>query len=564
MKPFDPRLLKYAAQTRKYIAFLVAVGFLATLLVAVQTFLISDALSSVFYHRAAPQTTARAAIGVGAVFLLRACLHYLQNSVAHRSALRVIGALREKVLTHAAALGERWLAEGNTAAAVTLVTRGLDDLEAYFVSFLPQLFLCATAMPMLLLIIFWLDWISALTVIFCIPLVPLFMILIGKMTANYSQQRLAAMQQLGSQLLDLLAGLTTLKAVGREMGPEKKVRELGNAFTEKTMQTLYVAFLSGAALEFITTLSTAIIAVEVGFRMVAGQMLLFEGLAVIMLTPEVFKPLREVGTQFHASADGVAAAEKTFGILEIPLTPHSGKKPLPDPDTAVIRFRDLCVYAPHRTTVAPAHLNAEILPRRVTVLKGKSGAGKSTAVSVLLGLLNPDSGTVTVGGIPLSELDLHSWWEQIAWVPQRPALVAGTVAENIGVSDPEKLARAAHLTGFDAVLDTLPAGWETPLGQGGVGLSVGQRQRLALTRALVSGKKIIILDEPSAHLDSVSEEYILNTVSLLKSRGHTVIVIAHRKAVEKRADTIITVCSATRTKQSDKGSKEPGNALLPF
>lgn len=535
-----------------------------TLLIAVQTLLISGALTPIFYGKGTLQDTARLIICLGFVFLLRAALVYLQESIGHRAALRVISDLRTKVLRHAGDLGSRWLSDGNTARTATLATRGLDDLEAYFVSFLPQLFLTVTATPALIAVVLYLDWVSALAIVLCIPLIPIFMILIGKMTANYSAQRLQSMQRLGTQLLDLLAGITTLKAVGREQGPEKRVRALGEAFAQKTMQTLYVAFLSGAVLEFLTTLSTAIVAVEVGFRMVAGNLMLFEGLVIIMLTPEVFKPLREVGTQFHASANGVAAANQAFEIIETPLdhvaptapklneisddTPVQGAK-VPDLSSQVIRFENVSVYAPERATVAPANLTAQIRPGEVTVLTGISGAGKSTTVQVLMHLLEPTTGRVLIGDTPLSEIRREDWWAQITWVPQRPVLVPGTVAENLGITNPtqnERVLAAANLTGFAQVVAALPQGWETLIGQGGVGMSVGQRQRLSLTRALLEDNQIVVLDEPSAHLDAVTAEFVTATIAELRARGHTVVVVAHRAALTKIADAVIEVQSGTR------------------
>lgn len=568
MKPFDPRLMKYARDTRGYIFFLVVLGILMTALIGVQTFLIAGIAAPIFYGDKDVSQVLPLIIVLAVVFLIRTLVSYVQGAVGHRSALKVITDLRTRVLRHAGELGDRWLSKGNTSQVVTLSTRGLDDLEDYFVQFLPQLLLCFTATPALLFVIIWLDWISALLIIGCIPLIPIFMILIGKMTSRYSNERLAAMQKLGTQLLDLLAGLATLKALGREKGPQERVKKLGDSFAKKTMQTLYVAFLSGAALEFLTTLSTALVAVSVGFRMVDGEILLFEGLVIIMLTPELFKPLREVGTQFHASSNGVAAAEKAFTILETPLPPASGTAPVPNLDTTAIRFNDLSVFAPGRATVAPANLSAEIPPGQVTILRGPSGSGKTTAVNVLLSLLEPSSGSVTVGETDLRDIDREAWWSNITWVPQRPVLVPGTVATNLEVTDPHNdpaLERAAELTGFAEIVKTLPHGWDTVIGHGGTGLSVGQRQRLALTRALISSRKIVIMDEPSAHLDAVSEEYVSGVVRMLKETGHTVVVIAHRSAISALADVVIDVSSTTRdiTAELDeeKAAREAAQAV---
>ncbi|WP_124053852.1 thiol reductant ABC exporter subunit CydD [Arcanobacterium ihumii] len=549
MRPFDPRLIKYARETRSYIVFLVTLGFLQTLLIAAQIILIAQALSPIFYGTATLKDTALFIGGIGIVFLIRSGLEYVQHSFGHRAAIKVISQLRGAVLDHSSKLGVRWLSDGNTSRVVTLTTRGLDDLEAYFVSFLPQLFLCVTTIPALLVIILYLDWLSALAIILCIPLIPLFMILIGKLTSRYSSQRLKSMQQLGTQLLDLLAGLSTLKALGREKGPRKRVEALGNSFAEKTMQTLYVAFLSGAALEFLATLSTAIVAVEIGFRMVGGSILLFSGLAVIMLTPEVFKPLREVGTQFHASADGVAAAEQAFSILEKPLPSQDGTLPSPDLSLTPIVTENLSVFAPGRATVAPHQLNATFEPGKITVLRGISGSGKSTAVHVLLGLIEPNEGAVNVGNLPLNDLNLETYWSQITWVPQHPVILPGSILENLGVEGEtpgEEVTKAAKQTGFSDVVALLPNGWNTLVGQGGVGMSVGQRQRLALTRALLDESSLVVLDEPSAHLDATSEEYVTDVVCTLKKQGKTVIVIAHRAALTKIADHIVEVTSSSR------------------
>lgn len=310
--------MKYAKDTRAYIAFLVVLGLVMTALVGAQIFLIAGIAAPVFYGEKTLGELRWLMVALAAVMLVRVVVQYVQGAYGHRSAVNVIADLRTKVLRHAGDLGDRWLSDGHTSNVVTLVIRGLDDLEDYFVQFLPQLFLCFSATPLMIFAVFLLDPLSAIMIVLCIPLIPLFMILIGKMTSKYSNDRLEAMQKLGTQLLDLLSGLATLKGLGREKGPQTRVKALGDSFAEKTMQTLYVAFLSGAALEFLTTLTTALVAVEVGLRMVNGNLLLYEGLAIIMLTPEALKPLREVGTQFHASANGVAAAQKAFEILDMP------------------------------------------------------------------------------------------------------------------------------------------------------------------------------------------------------------------------------------------------------
>ena len=312
------------------------------------------------------------------------------------------------------------------------------------------------------------------------------------------------------------------------------------------MATLRVAFMSGGVLEFLTTLCVAIVAVEVGWRMLGGQLNLFTGLVVIMLAPEVFEPLRQVGKQFHASSDGVTAAEAAFTILEVPL-PETGTQAAPNLETATLKLKDVGVKA--RGMWAPASLNALIEPGKIYALSGPSGAGKTTTAMSLLALQTLDSGTITVQDATGSQTDLRdidpaSWWKQCAWVPQNPAILPGTVLENLGESGTNpspQLMKAAQTTKFAEVVESLSAGWHTKLGAGGVGLSVGQRQRLALTRALVNTAQFIVLDEPTAHLDANLETLVIEGIRALKASGKTVVVIAHRQAVLNLADEIIPV-----------------------
>ena len=549
--------MRYAHAARRYIAITALLGGATAVLVVVQAVLISRSVSPVVASRAALGTVALPVGLLALVMAARAAVLYVQEALAHRAATRTIIELRRRVLEHAAALGPRWAAEHGSDTA-TLLTRGLNDLEPYFTRYLPQLLLAATVTPLTGLILLVEDLPSAVAVACTIPLIPVFMILIGRLTQRHSEERLEAMERLGGQVLDLLAGLPTLKALGREAGPAKRVRALGQAYNTATMQALRVAFLSGAVLEFITTLSVAIVAVQVGFRLLFGRMDLATALLVIMIAPEVYQPLRQVGFHFHASANGVAAANAVFEVLGAPL-PGRGTLPAPDLSSAVIEIEDLGVAA--RGSWAPAGLTARIRPGRLVALAGSSGAGKTTTSQVLLSLLPADRGAVRVVGpagdaVDLSQIDPTTWWAQIAWVPQRPVIVPGTVLANVigpdraaeldGARPEERLPRlrtAAHATGLDEVVSALPRGWRTRVGQGGVGLSVGQRQRLSLTRALMSDAPLVVLDEPTAHLDAASEAHVLDGVEMLRSQGRTVVVVAHRAALLARADDVIEVSS---------------------
>ncbi len=570
--------MRYARAARHYIILTAVTGAFTTALVVAQAFLISRSISPVIGGLASWSDVAPLVVGLAVVFCLRLVVLHVQETRAHRAATATITDLRAQVLRHAIALGPRWQAQ-NSADTATLLTRGLEDLVPYFTRYLPQLLLAATVTPATVVVMLTQDWASAIAVILTIPLIPVFMILIGRMTASHSAERLEAMEQLGGQVLDLLAGLPTLKALGREQGPGTRVRALGEAYTATTMSTLRVAFLSGAVLEFVTTLSVAIIAVETGFRLLYGRMDLGTALLVIMIAPEIYQPLRQVGFHFHASANGVAAADAVFKVLDTPLPAH-GTEPAPDLSRTAISIEHLSVAA--RGAWAPAELSAVIYPGTLVALTGPSGGGKTTTAQVLLSLLPAGRGTVrllpytgaanmprdaaatkpagTGPSLELAQIAPSSWWEQVTWVPQRPAIVPGTVLANVlGTQDPngatraanadkdlavsDALRRAAHDTGLDEVVAQLPEGWNTRLGHGGVGLSVGQRQRLSLTRALLDNTPLVVLDEPTAHLDAASEAHVVQAVKTLRQAGRTVVVIAHRAALVAIADQVIQVSS---------------------
>ncbi len=562
--------MRYAAAARRYIATTAITGTLTALLVVAQAYLIAHIISPVITGAATAKTVRAQVMVLAGVVAARALVLYIQESRAHRAAADVTVDLRRQVLQRATALGPRWRAIHGVDTA-TLLTRGLDDLEPYFTRYLPQLLLAATVTPATGLVLLTQDLPSAIAVACTIPLIPVFMILIGRLTQAHSEARLRTMERLGSQLLDLLAGLPTLKALGRQAGPARRVHDLGRAYNATTMSTLRVAFLSGAVLEFITTLSVAIVAVEVGFRLLYGRLDLTTGLLVIMITPEVYQPLRQVGFQFHASANGVAAAEAVFAVLE-ESAPQPGAQPAPDLRSARIDLEDVSVAS--RGAWAPADLTATIRPGRLVAFTGASGAGKTTASQLLLGLLTPDRGRVRASaadgqGVDLVDVDPASWWKQIAWVPQRPVILPGTLLGNVlgHVPDappagpavvPAALDAAAAATGFDEVLASLPEGWHTRVGQGGVGLSLGQRQRLALTRALASDAPLVLLDEPTAHLDAAAQAHVLNAVAALREAGRTVVVIAHRRALLALADDIIEVVSRPAPATASDASAGPG------
>lgn len=551
MRPLDPRLLRHARAARWYVALTVALGLVTAALVVAQALLLAHALGravsdGVDLGAGAWDALAPLVGWLVLVVALRVLVTVVQERYAHRAAARAVAELRERVVAHATALGPRRLGDGRAPEVVALATRGLDDLEPYFVRYLPQLVLAATVTPATLLVVLGLEWVSAAILAAVLPLVPLFMWLVGVLTQGRSQRGLAAMQRLSAQVLDLVAGLSTLRALGRERGPGARVQALGDAHRRATMGTLRIAFLSGMVLELLATLSVALVAVGVGLRLVHGHLDLVTGLAVLVLAPEVLAPLRAVGAQFHASTDGVAAAEAAFALLEEPLpVAAAATGPAPDLSRTAVRLEHVTVRTARGAT--PDDLSVVLTPGRVTALAGPPGSGKSTAVEVLLGLLTPDEGRVVLGEDAVvvaadapSTVDLADFRRQVSWLPQRPVLEPGTLAQVVG-GDDEQRAAAAAVTGLDVVVDELPEGWATRVGRGGHGLSVGQAQRAALTRALVVAAPLVVLDEPTAHLDDASERVVLRTVAALRDAGRTVLLVAHRPALLACADDVVVL-----------------------
>ena len=539
--PVDPRLWRYSRAARGYLVWTVATAVLDVVMVVVAAIMIGRVLAGAVTTGArsvqdwGPELTVLAA-----AIVVRVTASWLHSRYAHRTASRVVTDLEQEVLDAATGMPPRHL-YSRRSELVVVVTRGLDGLREYLTGYIPALLSAAVLTPVVVVVIALHDPASAVIIVVTLPLIPIFMILIGFLTKGKAERTLAATTVLSSQLLDLLAGLPTLRALGREKGPAGRIRELGDAHRRTTMSALRVAFLSGTVLEFLATLSVALVAVGIGMRLVYGLMPLEAGVVALILAPEAYRPLRDVGTRFHAAEDGLAAAGRAFAVLDdAPATPAATSAATAAQAPEIV-ISGLGVAG--RDGWAPYRLDARCRPGAITALTGDNGAGKTTTTLAVLGLAEPDEGSVSVGGEPVTADE--SWWRQVAWLPQRPVLLPGTLAENLGLAgiEPDRpgLDAVCAATGFDVVLAECPDGWDTVVGAEGVGLSLGQRQRLALTRTLASDRPVLLLDEPTAHLDARSEARVLDTLVQLARSGRTVVVVAHRPSVLAVADEVVRV-----------------------
>lgn len=468
------------------------------------------------------------------IWATRVLAQWAQARLSQRGATAAIADLEQRVLTVVTARAPRRLAAERDDAAL-LATTGLDGLRPYYTRYLPALILAVLITPAAVIVMACNDLQSTVIVVIALPLVPIFMILIGLVTRDRSAAALRAMTTLHARTLDLVAGIPTLKALGRAAGPADRIAELGGAHRRSAMATLRIAFMSSFVLELLATLGVAMVAVSVGLRLVFGEVDLATALIALLVAPEVFWPLRRVGAEFHAARDGRTAEESALQLI------GRANHASPAPDlSAASRLRLDQVSVDGRDGTAPRHLSLDIEPGVVTVLTGPNGSGKSTAIEVLLGLTAPTEGAVFVDDA--ETVDLQGVWPAIGWLPQRPVLVPGTVRANLDLFGPlPDIDSACRAAGFDVVLDALPDGLETRLGRDGAGLSLGQRQRLALARVLGPDKPILLLDEPTAHLDSDSRAHVLETIAARAAAGTAVLVVAHDRAILDIADRVVRI-----------------------
>ncbi|MEU4731568.1 thiol reductant ABC exporter subunit CydD [Streptomyces sp. NPDC023588] len=566
MKPIDPRLLRYARSTRLFLGAVVALGLAGAGLVVGQAMLIAEIVVGAFEEGLGAEGLRTPLLLLAAVALGRGLIAWLTELAAHRAGAAVKSQLRSRLLDRAADLGPGRLDRRGTGSLVALATRGVDALDDYFSRYLPQLGLAVVVPVAVLARIVTEDWVSAAIIVVTLPLIPLFMILIGMATQSRMDRQWRLLSRLSGHFLDVVAGLPTLKVFGRAKAQAESIRKITDDYRRATMRTLRIAFLSSFALELLATLSVALVAVTIGMRLVHGELDLYTGLVILILAPEAYLPLRQVGAQYHAAAEGLSAAEEIFEVLETPVAGPGGGARLPAGAPLRIEIDGVAVRHEGRGEDSPRPVSLTVGPGECVALIGPSGAGKSTLLQVLLGFVTPTAGRVRIAGVDLAELSPAQWREQIAWVPQRPHLFAGTIAENVRLARPAasdaEVATALQDAGAGDFVAALPRGADTLLGEGGAGLSAGQRQRLALARAFLADRPVLLLDEPTAALDGETEAGVVDAVRRL-AVGRTVLLVVHRPALLAVADRVVPLAAGEGAAQARTDGPLPGPAAAP-
>lgn len=483
------------------------------------------------------------------IFIIRAVLAWASEQAAFYASANIKQQLRDRLHRHLQALGPLQTSNDRSGERVNTLVEGIEALENYYARYLPAMSLVVLVPLSILVFVFPLDWISGVVMLGTAPLIPFFMILIGKGTENLNKKQWRKLARMSAHFLDMIQGLTTLKIFNTSKHEAEVIARISDDYRRSTMAVLRVAFLSSLVLEFLATISIALVAVLIGFRLFYGEMDFLLGFFVLLLAPEFYLPLRNMGTHYHARMEAVGAAEQMVEILnkEIP----TQRKTLSDNEintafasrTIAIQFKQL-TFSYETGRDALHNITFDIKAGQRIALVGASGAGKSTLANLLLGFIQPPDNSLYINGLSLQQIPIARWREQIAWVPQRPYLFHASIADNIRLgnqqANDDEVKRVARLAHCDAFIDALPQGYQTFIGEQGEGLSGGQIQRIAIARALLKDAPLLILDEATANLDHDSEIAVQQSLETL-AQHRTVITIAHRLNTIQQADAIIVM-----------------------
>ncbi|MGK9147245.1 thiol reductant ABC exporter subunit CydD [Plantibacter flavus] len=552
MRPLDPRLLRYASGARAVLALGGVIALVQTACTLGFAWFVAQLVSRAIAGDPLADLFPMLWMLLGIVGV-RAAAVLASDTVNARGSAIVRSQLRASLVEAFETLGPSWVSQRSSAQLTTLTGRGLDALDAYFGRYVPQLILTAIAMPIIALVIFLQDPISGITVIVTVPLIPVFMVLIGLATQAVQRRQWDTLAHLSRGFLELVAGMSTLKLFGRQHRQVRRVRAVTEEYRAETMKVLRLSFVSGFALELLSSLAVAIVAVGIGFRLIDGSLLLGTGLFVLILAPEAFLPLRNVGANYHAAAEGVTAAEEVFEILDearavvVGTAASTSASGVPSASAIAdgprgLRLAGLTIA--YGDTVVIDALDATFPAGILTAIVGPSGAGKTSLAAAILGFV-PATGTILHDGAPLAAGPAERRW--LSWAGQRPLLIAGSLRSNVALGDdaPDdaRIAEALVAVGLGA----LPL--DHPIGAVGDGVSGGQGQRIAIARALYrlqttppsAGTPVLLLDEPSSALDTASEALVIDAATAAAHAGAAVVVITHRPRIVGRADAVLEI-----------------------
>jgi thiol reductant ABC exporter CydD subunit len=542
MRAIDPRLLRRARSSSGFLVLCVVIGLAIATCVLGQSVALAAAISRVFLGGAGLRDIGMLLVVLAALTALRAALSYLQETAAARASATVKSQLRNGLMRRAIDGGPSWISEHRTGEITQLASRGVEALDPYFARYLPQVVLTVIVVPLFVAVIWATDWISGVVLLLTLPIVLLFMVLAGLSAQRRTNDQWRALERMSNHFLDVAEGLTTLRVFGRARAQRRAVAAVTQEYRRTTMGVLRVSFLSSFVLDLFASLSVAIVAVQVGLRLIGGSIELEVALIVLLLAPEAFQPLRTLGASYHAAAEGRSVTSKILDILDSPAPPPGTQTvhapvELVDVQAVGVQHADTTI-----STLAP--ISFRLGKNEVAALVGPSGCGKSTLLSVMLGFLEPSAGSVRINGVTVAEADPQSWLGHIAWMPQRPTLVAGTVAGNVRLG-------AADATDDDVAAAMAKAACENidpcrRIAQNGADLSAGERQRIALARCFLRAERgtgLVLLDEPTAHLDAPTEQRVLAAIRQV-SVGRFVLMVAHRPSAIRFADRIIDVQAA--------------------
>ena len=547
-RALDGWLRRRAGIARHGLTAAILLGALSGLLLVPEAWLLARAVTAVVF---APRDVASVRgllwLLVG-VFVLRALLTYGARVTAMAASARVKSDVRRGLHKKMAALGAGFLMQERTGDIASLLVEGVDALDKYYAFYLPQTAIAAFIPAALLAFIAPADWISAIVLLIGAPLIPIFMIIIGRGAERLNLAQWRRLALMSAQFFDVVEGLSTLKLFGASRYEAEIIGRMSDAYRQSTMSVLRVAFLSSLVLEFFTTLGVAMVAVFIGFRLYYGQMHFLPGFFVLLLAPEFYRPLRAMGTQYHARMEAIAASERIVALMEMPATDTQSLASAPTPAAApamaeAIRFVDVHFsYRPDQPALTA--INLSLARGERVALVGPSGSGKSTIARLLLGLATPQAGRITLDGTDLRSTAPDAWFARVSWMPQRPTLFAGSIADNIRLGLPEAPQAAVHAAARAAAasdfIERLPQGYDTTIGERGQGLSGGEIRRVALARALLKPADILVLDEAEASLDEPTAMLIRSAIAALR-RDTIVLLIAHRLESAAAADRILVL-----------------------